>query len=106
MKLNIKLGEKHSGPVMVSEGPKDQMFYPELHVTKDEPIHFPKEGTMVIRYRKVATSERDGRYSCTFEVHELVSVTGDDPEAPSKRDKSGEDALDDLAEQKSKERGY
>ena len=106
MKLNIKLGEKISAPVSVSEGPKDSMYYPELHVTKDEPIHFPKEGTMVIRYKKVALSERDGKYSCTFEVHELVSVDGDEPEAPSKRDKSGEDALDELAEKKSKERGY
>lgn len=106
MKLNLKLGEKLPEPVSVSEGPKDRMFYPELRVTKDEPIRLPKEGTMVIRYKKVATSERDGKYSCTFEVHELVSVTDDEPEAPSKRDKSGEEALDELAKNKATERGY
>lgn len=107
MKLNLELGEKMSDPVSVtSDSPKGRMYYPELHVTKDEPIDLPKEGTMVIHYKKVASSEREGKYSCTFEVHKIVSATSDEPDAPSKRDKSAEDALDDLAEQKSKERSY
>jgi hypothetical protein len=106
MKLNIELGEKGPETVAMSDSPKGRVYYPELHITEDEPLDLPKEGTMVIRYKKVATSERDGKYSCTVEVHELISATGDEPEAPSKRDKSGEEALDDLAEKKAKERGY
>lgn len=90
---------------MATEGLKDRMHYPELSVTKDEPIQLPKEGTMVVRYKKVASSERDGKYSCTFEISEIVSVDGEkEVNAPSKRDKSGEEALDDLAEKRFKER--
>lgn len=107
MKLNLELGEKMSEPVSVtSDAPKDRMYYPELRVTKKEPLDIPKEGIVTFRYKKIENSEREGSYSCTFEMHELVSVESDEVKAPSKRDKSAEDALDDLAEKRAKERSY
>lgn len=61
---------------------------------------------MVIRYKKVSSSEREDSYSCTLEVHEIVSAEGEQNKSPSQRDKSVDEALDALVEAKKKEKGY
>jgi hypothetical protein len=92
MNLNIKLGEPMKGPSPL--GPEDP-YYPSITFHEDEPLDLPKEGLMVIRYKKArGTEEKDGSYSCTVEVQEIVSVEAKKTEAPSKRDKSAEEALD------------
>lgn len=107
MKLNIELGDKQSSPCACTSPQKDRVYYPELYINHDSPLDIPKEGTMVIRYKKVASSEREDNYTCTIEVHKLVSVEGeDDVETPSKRDKSAEEALDSIVAAKKKEKGY
>jgi hypothetical protein len=62
---------------------------------------------MVIRYRKVGSSEHGSgektRYTCDIAVHEIVSAEADEVEAPSKRDKSAEESLDALAKEKAKD---
>lgn len=91
MNLNIKLGESPKIPT----GPGMDEYYPSITFHEDEPLDLPKEGLMVIRYKKArSTEEKDGSYSCTVEVQEIVSVEAKENKAPSKRDKSGEEALD------------
>lgn len=63
---------------------------------------------MTVRYKKTSSSmsenDRDGKsYSCGIEVREIVSVSGEEVEAPSKRNRDAEDALDKLMEEKKKE---
>lgn len=110
MKLNIKLGEKHPeypSPCCGSDSDnKDRVWYPEVRISHDEPLSIPKEGTMTIRYKKIESSERNEKYSCTFEVHEIISAQGEADESPSKRDRSAEEALDVLAAEVKKGKGY
>lgn len=109
MKLNIKLGDKHPeypSPCCGSDSVKDRVWYPELHITRKAPLEIPKEGTLTIRYKKIASSEREESYSCTIEVHEIVSAEGDEVDAPAKSDRSAEEALDVLAATLKKEKKY
>lgn len=103
MKLDIDLAEKPEvcGPCELTQ-PSPQKYYPSFHYTGDKPLDIPHEGEMVIRYRKVNSSmsedERRGtRYSCTVEIQKLISVEGEEVEAPSKKHSEAEDALDKLA---------
>lgn len=100
MNLNIKLGESPKMPSSVSDEP----YYPSITFHEDEPLDLPKEGLMVVRYKKVRSSEeKDDSYSCTVEIQEIVSVEAKKSEAPSKRDKSGEEALDEHMAAREKE---
>lgn len=103
MKLNIELGEKISEPSTATmSSSKDKMYYPELHLTSDEELDIPETGTMVIQYKKVGYSSRNGKHTCDLEVHKVISADETKgPSAPSKRDKSAEEALDALAKEKS-----
>ena len=106
MKLNIDLSE--SGPCCGPSEVSREPYYPQLHITGKKELHLPKEGTMVIRYRKVGSSEHGSgenmRYTCDIAVHEIVSAKADEEvEAPSKRDKSAEESLDALAKEKAKD---
>ena len=107
--LNIKLAE--GGPDEMPTSVNDHTYYPTLHFNEKEGIDLPKEGLMVIKYKKVGSSEstdRSGktRYSCTVEVHEIKSVEYEKPEAPAKSYDEAGDALDKLAAKKMKEEGY
>jgi len=104
MKLNIKLGEK-GGPELPSTS---ETYYPSLHINGKKELDIPKEGLMTVRYKKVSSSESENeksgpRYSCTIEVHEIVSAESDEVESPTKRNRESEDALDALVEEKHKE---
>lgn len=108
--INIDLGsEGPDYPISSPPDMKSEKYYPRFSYSGDEEIGLPKEGTMVIRYREVAKSEREGRdgeesYTCEIEVREIVSVDGaDEAEAPAKnRSKESEDALDNLAKNRKK----
>lgn len=102
--LNINLAEE--GPSVPSDF-KDHTYYPSLHISGKKELDLPKEGVMTIRYKKthsaVTESEKFGpQYSCTIEVHEIVSAESDEVEAPSKRDRSAEESLDKLMDEKKK----
>lgn len=107
MKLNIDLGRKISEPSCCApvKEEKDRVYYPTVYAETKKPLELPKEGTMVIRFKKVGYSERNEHHTCEFEVHEIVSVDGD-VEPPTKRDTSADEALDTLADALKKEKGY
>jgi len=53
-----------------------KMSYPSLYFTHDEPVDLPDEGTAVIKFRKVESSENtrdpdDPKYRCEIEVHSI-----------------------------------
>lgn len=111
MKLNIKLNESSDSPATIS-GEKRE-YFPEFTFREDDEPEFPDEGTMVIKYRKVRSSvdkKTDKPYSCTLEVREIVSANGkkeeSDEAAPTKKYDEAGDALDKLANEKSKSKGY
>lgn len=111
-KLNIDLGsdsmDAHmSSPMMPMMPMKSEKYYPKFHYSGDKELEIPDEGTMTIRYREVASSERENRdgsenYTCEIEVQEIVSVEGDaSAEAPAKSyGKDTGDALDALRKKK------
>lgn len=105
MKLNIDLGSKSGEGLSVPPDMGD-VYYPTLHISGKKELDLPKEGVMTIRYKKVSSSEsedeRGSRYSCTIDVHEIVSAESDEVEAPSKRDRSAEESLDRLMDEKKK----
>lgn len=54
----------------------DKIHYPSLYFTHDEPVDLPDEGTAVITFRKVESSENtrdpdDPKYRCEIEVHSI-----------------------------------
>lgn len=110
-KLNIDLGKsegEYASPI-TSPHSSSEKYYPRFSYTGDKELGLPKEGTMVIRFREVASSEREKRdggdeYTCEIEVREIVSVEGEkEVEAPSKSGaKETEDALDNLAKNRKK----
>lgn len=111
-KVNLKLGhDMEDGLVKVSDMPNK--YYPTFRVESDEKPELPHEGTMTIKFRKVASEMRedndgDEHYSCTIEVHEIVDAYSSEPEAPAKsHSKETENALDELkAKRKSKSDAY
>jgi len=109
-KMNLDLEgaqrEYADGGILIGPGGEKQ-DYPQFTYFHDEPFDGPEEGTMVIRYCKVKSDDdtrrpADKQYSCTIGVEEIVSVKAVKSEAPATRDKSAEEALDALAEEKSK----
>lgn len=92
-----------------------ETHYPSFTYDGPEKIDIPEEGIMEVRYKKVASSEhtRDGKttHTCTIEVHAITDVESEgdeaDEEAPTKNyGKDTEDALDNLAKEKSKSKEY
>lgn len=112
MKLNIDLGKSEGDYPMAMTAParSAEKYYPRFSYSGEEELGLPKEGTMVIRYREVAKSEREKRdgteeYTCEIEVREIISAEGEkEVESPATSSaKDTEDALDNLARnQKSK----
>lgn len=99
--LNLDLGYKfddHLHPT--SELDRDETMYPSFHFEGKEKLEIPHEGTMTIRYKKTSSSMSEGKsgkhYSCTVEVHKIVSAESSDPEAPSKSNRETENALDKI----------
>lgn len=110
MKLNIDLAEKGGpyGPTeTMGQNKEPEVYYPEFTFREDEPPEFPDEGVMTIKYKKVRSSvdkkaAKGKRYSCTLEVHKIISAEGEKDDSPTKRDTRTGDALDKLAKERSK----
>lgn len=109
--LNLDLGSDDMAfPCGCSEPKK--VFYPSFHYSGPTKVEVPDEGIMTIRYCKTNSSvnvdhERDKkRYSCGFDVKEIISAEADEVEAPAKRDRSSEESLDALMAEKSSKKGY
>lgn len=107
-KTNIDLGYNFKDMVSPMSEAADEKMYPSFHVESDEKIDFPHDGEMTIKFKKISSEMREGkngdRYSCTIEVRKIVSMYGDEKEAPYKRDKSAEESLDALAAKRMKEK--
>lgn len=76
--MKIELGQKNDpamcAPMSKEEG--DKLHYPSLYFTHDKPVEVPKEGTAVITFRRVETSENDRdpddpKYRCEIEVRDI-----------------------------------
>lgn len=86
MKYPINLGKKMGGPSVLAEPSKssDETYYPSLHLDWEKPYNLPKEGTMVVRFKKTSESNttRDEKtnQSVSLDITEIVSV--DSEEAP------------------------
>jgi hypothetical protein len=109
--LNIDLGSKMDTPCCVPEQStkgSPTVYYPSFSYDGDEPMDFPDEGVMLVKYKKVSSTKttRDDktRYSCTIEVQKIAGVASKkDPDAPARNlsSESG-DALDKLMAEKMK----
>lgn len=87
--MKIDLGQKYDpsccAPMPSSTG-EGKMSYPSLYFTHDKPVDLPDEGTAVITFRKVESSEntRDPsapKYRCEIEVHSIEPKGGKKSEA-------------------------
>jgi len=106
VELNIELGDKSSG-VAMTQGPSG--YLPEFTFSEDKPCDIPDEGTLTIEYRLIrhSTDTKDEDrplYTYTVEVKKLLTAVAEYDDAPSKRDRSADDALDALAKEKIEER--
>lgn len=81
--------------------------YPCFYYDGEDPIELPKEGKLIIEFKRVSqtSSETDGeeRYSCTIEVRKIVGLEGS-VEAPTKKYDEAGDALDAIVKALSKEK--
>lgn len=76
--MKIELGQKYDNSPcapMESKG-DDKMHYPSLYFTHDAPVELPEDGTAVITFRKIESSENtrdpdDPKYRCEIEVHSI-----------------------------------
>jgi hypothetical protein len=111
--LNIKLGSTENGSSLSMAAVKDtpSEHFPTLHISSKEELDLPDKGVMLVKYRKVRSSSDkpangEPLYSCTFDIKEIVAVTGkdsdeDEVESPAKnRSKETEDALDAILREK------
>lgn len=100
-KLNLKLGESLDERLSIPPHREPKM-YPTFRIESDEKPDLPHEGTMTVKFKKVASEQRededgDEHYSCTIQVHEIVDAYSSEPETPAKnRSKETGDALDEL----------
>lgn len=101
-KKNIDLG--YSLKETMPEMNGDSEMFPSFTVHSDERIDFPHSGEMTIKFKKIGSEDRNGHYTCQIEVRKIVSMYGDERDAPYKRDKSAEESLDALAEKRMKEK--
>lgn len=82
--------------------------FPTFHYEGPEELPIPPHGTMVVHYRQIKSVETKTPaghwYSCDVELKKIISVEkAKEDEAPSRRDTSTEDALDELARQREEE---
>lgn len=111
-KVNLKLGESLDDMLKVPQE-RDRKMYPTFRIDADEKPELPHEGTMTIRFKKIASEMREddegeAHYSCTIQVHEIVDAYSSEPDAPARsHSKEAGDALDELkAKRKSKSVDY
>lgn len=77
--MKIELGQKYDSACCAPTGAnetKDKVSYPSLYFTHDKPVELPDEGTAVITFRKIESSENvrdpeDPKYRCEIEVRSI-----------------------------------
>lgn len=103
--MKIDLEMKSLGHM--SEPAMSEKRYPTLHFETSEDHEIPDSGTMTIRFDKKESSARKSGgktvYSCTVEVHEIMSMSGkksksqnnddDDNDSPSRKTAKALDKL-------------
>jgi hypothetical protein len=110
--INFDLGQANDGPCCAPSccSSDKQVYYPSFYVSGDKKLEVPDEGVMTVRYKKVSSSQSEDKrgehYSCCIEVREIVSTESEKAEAPAKRSRDAEDALDSLMAEKQKKESY
>lgn len=111
--MKIELGQKCNSTCGAPVGANDsgdskaKMIYPSLYFTHDKPVDLPDEGTAVIKFRKIESSEntRDPdspKYRCEIEVHSIEPKGGSEPLKVS----LGEKIKDAMAKKKGSKEEY
>jgi hypothetical protein len=105
--IDLSLKPESNSPMGMAES---RPLYPSFHYSGEKDLDLPMEGTMTVQFcitRKTSTETDTGKhhYSCDIDLKKITNVKSE-VSAPTKRDTSAEDALDKLAEEKSKEKGY
>lgn len=106
----IDLGMSYSDkmPQSLMKDDIEEEYFPSFHYEGPTDLDLPHEGVMTVRFRKTSSgmSERDGRtqYNCTVEVHKILDVKERDDEAPTRKHRGAEEALDALLVMKMKEK--
>lgn len=96
--MKIDLGKKIDGPCCPVPSGSNNTYYPSLYLEGTGSLKdIPESGTLTIRFKRVSQTERErnGDKSCSveLEVREIIGADAGDAET----EKSGEDALDELA---------
>jgi hypothetical protein len=111
MKYNHDLGEQAESPTSVeTQTGGTRIFYPSVHLSGDEELDLPEEGTITFKFkiRREASSKGENgklRYECDLDLTKLVAAEGEKDARPSKRDTSAEDSLDKLMKGRSDDSG-
>lgn len=100
--MKIDLGKKSGGmdcPCPISTSPANSVYYPSLYLEGSADLKdIPESGELTVRFKRISQrlEDRDGkkRYSIELEVRQITGVKAGDAE----NEKSGEAALDELAE--------
>ena len=97
-------------PSFQSDEGSEKTRYPSFHYSGPEELKLPDEGEMTVSFKKTSETSRTRRdgsrwYECDIEVQCICDVEDDEPDEPTHRDTSAEDALDTLARKLQIDRG-
>jgi hypothetical protein len=99
----IDLGDKVEMPEIAPAEANERIHYPSLYFSgKDSLKGLPKEGTAIIKYKKVMereeTMKRDGdektRYTTELEIHAIKAGEASESAAEEANEPSNEDAIE------------
>ncbi len=106
----IKLGSDGPGNPSMPHTTDPEPYYPSVHITvPEDQLDMPDEGTVTFKYklrRETTVNRPNGKTVCEYDLDltELTKYKKAVDERPAKSDTSAGDALDKLAEEKSKEK--
>lgn len=97
--MNIDLGKKSEGCCPAPCSPSNSVYYPSLYLEGSAELKdIPESGEITVRFKRnslrVDTRDDKKRYCVELEVRAVTGVKAGDAE----KEKSGEAALDELAE--------
>lgn len=108
--LNIDLGDCGPCSPCCAETKSPDKYYPTVTYYSTEDIELPDEGTLLIKFKKVRSTEetKEERHSCTFEVQKILGVgkskdEADDEHNAGKAKNGAAAALDALRAKKKSE---
>lgn len=99
--LGVSHKEVYGEPIAVGQSSGDPVF-PSFHYSGPKELDLPEEGEMTVRFKKRRESKttRSGGekwYECDIEVCCICEVEDNEPDEPTHRDRSAEEALDAIA---------